>query len=192
MNLVPLVCTKCGDSLDFKNSLMCKCLSCGTSHILIGSGIDKIQTPYSFYPEPAYQEGKIQLSLKMRLVRAFRESKVWFVTDEDNFDDRYMTTSDFRVESYYREIRDDQRNITIGIQGVRTIGDEDKGYPCVLKMGELGVLPVLMGDGKDATKVGDRVIIRVFGRQFQPQARLLSELITIWFETVPEMILASC
>jgi len=79
MNLIALSCTKCGTPLAFAGSLICKCSACGTPHALVGS--DDLLHSVSFVPYVQRTDGKMDVSLKLKLVNKITKETTLVVHD---------------------------------------------------------------------------------------------------------------
>jgi len=195
MNLIALLCTKCGSPLDFKNSLINVCESCQTPHALIRQKGD-FDLPFSFIPYIQNKNGEMEIPLKIQLARKIKKetNRKYFVED-DGFADNYVIVTKNGEVDYPDCLISEYDNVplAVGIPGI--VEKEDFGFFISYKKKELGIVeiceiyvrPVKVKQNGTKILVGHRFYIEVSDPEYKDEVAKLTKLIQKWFNTIPEV-----
>jgi len=196
MNLLALVCTKCGGALNFKDSLVCECPACKTPHALIDSNGDLL-FPVSYLPCVQRSDGKMEKSLKIRLVEKVRSDTngKFVITDRDyvidNFQKESLEIVDGRV-IYNKMVFDDGGSLVVGLTdifNVKFFGKVIYSGSRVTEICSVAVIPVMVKQDSKNMLAGHRILIRVYMPEYEEDANLFSGMIQDWFGIVPKLTL---
>lgn len=200
MNLIPLSCTKCGTSLSFAGSLICNCSACGTPHALVGS--DDLLHSVSFLPYVQRTDGKMDVSLKLKLVKKITEETTFVAHNGDYGVERTLKVnenkkvvnrhyvngeidSSFTVAKTWIEEEEVESDDWQPLFGNRKM--EMKYTPVGEDMCEITVVPIEFLEGGIKLLAGYRVEIGVLEPKFEEEVNELSAKVQEWFGIVPEV-----
>lgn len=194
MNVLALVCTKCGGPLNFNGSLVCECSACKTPHALVSSQGD-LDLPVSYMPYVQSSDGKMQKSLKIRLAEKIRgETSGKFVVAEryysdSNFDRDYLEVIEGKVV-YDQKVVDNSNPLVVGVTKITEVKFFNKVIYQTSIVDEIClvmIIPVKVNLDGNKILAGHRILIGVFHSYFEEDANRFSKLVQDWFGIVPEV-----
>lgn len=196
VELLDLTCRKCGSNLDFGGKFITTCSACGTPHALV-SADDNGLVQISYLPVDSTPDGKMKISLKLKLVQKLRDnteyvlrkSEEWWSLDRSSDDGKYLRKYEITeegdsfevIEIYTTEREESHGNWLLGVSN-ETISVEHYRNIC-----EVSVFPVEV----DGYLVGHQILILVHGIEFEDKVNAISAQIQEWFGVVPEVLLDS-
>jgi len=189
MALVPLICGKCGGSLDFPNGLITKCGSCKTPYAWVAdNGFGR--KPVSYVPMPP-QAGKMTVPLKIAIADAITKSTNYVVGDRA-INLEYVREEDGGKFSYWLWIQDDEDPLMISLIKKENVDEESVtfwGRKQTVKFMKLVCRDTMKisidSVSIDGQMVGNSVRVMVLNPKYEKQANEICQLIMDSFGVVP-------